>query len=71
VFEAFVSQASQARWLAAGYDTAAEVPQVEGLGWFALIDQPGGRLASHWGLLTSDGRTRKPAFRAYQEVQGG
>ena len=70
VFEAFVSQASQARWLTAGYEAAAEVPQVEGLGWFTLLDQAGGRLAAHWGLLTSDGHTKKPAFRAYREVSG-
>ena len=70
VFEAFVSQASQARWLTAGYDTAAEEPQVEGLGWFTLLDQAGGRLAAHWGLMTSDGRTKKPAFGAYQAVPG-
>jgi hypothetical protein len=68
VFKAFVSQAAQARWLMAGYDTAAQVPQVEGLGWFTLLDQPGGPLAAHWGLLTSDGRTEKPAFRAYEDV---
>jgi hypothetical protein len=69
VFEAFVSQASQARWLTAGYEAAAEVPQVEGLGWFTLLDQPGGPLAAHWGLLTSDGKTKKPAFRAYADVR--
>jgi len=68
VFQAFVSQASQARWLTAGYEAAAEVPQVEGLGWFSLLDQAGGRLAAHWGLMTSDGRTRKPAFGAYADV---
>jgi hypothetical protein len=56
--------------LTAGYDTAAEVPQVEGLGWFTLLDQAGGALAAHWGLLTSDGRTKKPAFSAYQQVGG-
>jgi len=71
VFEAFVSQASQARWLTAGYETADQVPQVEGLGWFTLLDQAGGADAAHWGLLTSDGRTRKPAFHAYREVGGG
>jgi hypothetical protein len=71
VFEAFVSQASQARWLTAGYETAAEEPQVEGLGWFTLLDQAGGADAAHWGLLTSDGGTRKPAFSAYEDVGGG
>jgi hypothetical protein len=70
VFEAFVSKASQARWLTAGYETAAAEPQVEGLGWFTLLDQTGGPDAAHWGLLTSDGRTRKPAFAAYQRVPG-
>jgi hypothetical protein len=70
VFEAFVNQPSQARWLTAGYDTADQVPQVEGLGWFTLLDQAGGRLAAHWGLMTSDGRTKKPAFGAYQQVPG-
>jgi hypothetical protein len=70
VFKAFVSQSSQARWLTAGYEAAAEVPQVEGLGWFTLLDQAGRALAAHWGLLTSDGRTKKPAFRAYQQVGG-
>ena len=70
VFKAFVTQPAQARWLTAGYNTAAEVPQVEGLGWFTLLDQPGGALAAHWGLLTSDGKTKKPAFRAYEDVGG-
>jgi hypothetical protein len=70
IFKAFVSQPSQARWLTSGYEAAAEVPQVEGLGWFTLLDQPGGPNAAHWGLLTSDGKTRKQAFRAYQEVSG-
>jgi hypothetical protein len=70
IFEAFVSQPAQARWLTAGYEAAAQVPQVEGLGWFTLLDQAGGSLAAHWGLLTSDGRTKKPAFRAYQQVSG-
>ena len=63
-----MSQASQARWLTAGYQAAGKVPQVEGLGWFTLLDQPGGPLAAHWGLMTSDGRTKKPAFRAYEDV---
>jgi hypothetical protein len=70
VFEAFVSQAAQARWLTAGYDAAAEAPRVQGLGWFTLLDQGGGPLAAHWGLMTSDGRTKKPAFHAYQRVSG-
>jgi hypothetical protein len=70
VFKAFVTQPAQARWLTAGFDAADQVDQVEGLGWFTLLDQPGGPVAAHWGLLTSDGRTRKPAFRAYQEVKG-
>jgi hypothetical protein len=69
VFKAFASQASQARWLTAGYKAAADVQQVEGLGWFSLLDQAGGALAAHWGLLTSDGRTEKPAFHAYQAVR--
>ena len=68
VFEAFVTKPAQARWLTAGYEAAAAVPQVEGLGWFSLLDQAGGRLAAHWGLMTSDGRTEKPAFSAYAEV---
>jgi len=68
VFEAFVSQPAQARWLTAGYRAADEVPAVEGLGWFTLLDQAGGAEAAHWGLLTSDGRTRKPAFAAYADV---
>ena len=70
VFEAFVGQESQARWLTAGFDAAQHAPQVEGLGWFTLLDQRGGRLAAHWGLLRSDGRTKKPAFRAYEQVRG-
>jgi hypothetical protein len=70
IFKAFVSQPVQARWLTAGYDAADRVRQVEGLGWFTLLDQSGGPLAAHWGLLTSDGKTKKPAFHAYQEVTG-
>jgi hypothetical protein len=69
VFKAFVSQPAQARWLTAGYAAAGQVDQVEGLGWFTLLDQEGGPLAAHWGLLTSDGRTEKPAFHAYQGVR--
>jgi hypothetical protein len=67
VFKAWVSRAAQARWLQAGYAAASQVDQVEGLGWFTLLDQAGGALSAHWGLLTSDGRTKKPAFRAYAE----
>jgi hypothetical protein len=43
---------------------------VQGLGWFTLLDQAGGPLAAHWGLMTSDGRTEKPAFHAYERVSG-
>jgi hypothetical protein len=69
VFKAYVSRQSQARWLTAGYAAAEQVAQVEGLGWFTLLDQAGGALAGHWGLLTSDGRIEKPAFHAYQAVR--
>ncbi len=69
IFKASVSRAAQARWLRAGYAVAAAVPQVVGLGWFTLLDQPGGADSAHWGLLTADGHP-KPAFRAYAEVTG-
>jgi hypothetical protein len=68
VFRAFVSRAAQARWLSAGYGVASQVAQVEGLGWFTLLDQVGGPRAAHWGLMSSDGRKEKPAFHAYERV---
>jgi hypothetical protein len=62
-----VSRAAQARWLRAGYEVAASVEEVEGLGWFKLLDDPDFPGHAHWGLLTSDGH-RKPAFRAFRRV---
>ncbi len=68
-FELFVSQAEQARWLAASYGIADSLPSVAGLGWLALLDQPQRPGSSNWGLLT-DGGARKPAYAAFRAARG-
>ena len=68
-FELFVSQAEQARWLAASYQIADSLPSVAGLGWLALLDEPQRSGSSNWGLLT-DGGARKPAYDAFRAARG-
>jgi hypothetical protein len=66
-FELSVGRQAQARWLAAGYGIADQVPAVAGLGWIELLDEPPARGSANWGLMTSDGR-RKPALSAYRRA---
>lgn len=63
----FVSQAEQARWLAAGYEIANSLDSVEALGWFTLFDQPESPRSTNWGLLEDTGE-RKPSYAAYQDA---
>jgi len=60
-----VSRAEQGRWLSAAYGIADRLPQVAGLGWLDLLDQPPSPRSSNFGLLTADG-TKKPAFDAFR-----
>jgi len=64
-----VSRAEQARWLAAAYRIADDLPQVAGLGWLGLLDEPEGRGSANRGLLTSSG-SRKPAYDAFRDAPG-
>lgn len=64
-FEMFLSRAEQARWLAASYELADQLPTVAGLGWLALVDEPPAPGSSSWGLLTASG-ARKPAYEAFR-----
>jgi hypothetical protein len=68
-FAYHVSEAEQAEWLRAGYHVAEEAGNVEGLGWFTLLDQPSGPESGNWGLMTADG-VPKPAFHAYASILG-
>jgi hypothetical protein len=69
IFELHVTRRQQARWLTAAYRIANRLPQIAGLGWIGLLDQPPGRGSSHWGLMTYDGRP-KPALEAYRKARG-
>jgi hypothetical protein len=64
-----VSRTEQARWLAAAYRIADDLPQVAGLGWFKLLDDPEARGSVNRGLLTSSG-ARKPAYDAFRDAPG-
>jgi hypothetical protein len=69
IFQLHVTRHQQARWLTAAYRIANRLPQVAGLGWIGLLDQPPGPASSHWGLMTYDGRP-KPALDAYRKARG-
>ena len=66
-FRDVVSRPAQARWLAAAYRLADDVPAVAGLGWHALVDEPPAEGSVNWGLMTSAGE-RKPSFFAFRRA---
>lgn len=68
IFDLYVNQDEQARWLSAAYRIARRVHRVAGLGWLSLLDQAPAPLSSHWGLMTADG-TPKPALEAYRRAR--
>lgn len=63
-----VSREEQARWLRVSYGLAGSLPNVAGLGWFTLLDEPEATGSANWGLMTSTGE-RKPAFDEYAAVE--
>ncbi len=66
-FRDFVTREEQARWLAAAYQIADQLPSVAGLGWLDLVDQGTSANDANWGLLTTRG-ARKPAYAAYRRA---
>jgi len=68
IFDLYVNQQEQARWLKAAYRIARRVRPIAGLGWLSLVDQAPGPMSSHWGLMTSDG-TPKPALEAFRRAR--
>lgn len=64
-----VSRPQQARWLSAAFRIADALPQVAGIGWLGLLDEPEAAGSSSYGLLTSSG-ARKPAYRGYRDARG-
>ena len=67
VFNLFVSQREQARWLRAAFGIVNRMRAIAGLGWLGLLDQPPGLQSAHWGLLTHDG-SPKPALQAFRDA---
>jgi len=67
VFRLYVSRAQQARWLTAAFQIADRVPQVAGMGWLSLSDQPSAPGSANWGLLTSK-ITKKPSYAAFRDA---
>ena len=64
-FATFVSRATQARYVTAGFKLADDLAAgVAGLGWLSLLDEPEAALGANWGLLTH-ALERKPAFAAF------
>jgi hypothetical protein len=63
----WVTRSEQARRITAAYKMVQPLSYVDALGYFTLVDQPGGTSRNHWGILTSDGE-RKPGFQAYAAV---
>jgi hypothetical protein len=66
-FNFFVSRQDQARWLTAAYGIARHYAPIKMMGWFDLMDHPGGSDALTTGLLDQQGNP-KPAFFAYRAV---
>jgi hypothetical protein len=66
-FDFFVSRQDQARWLTAAYNIARHYAPIKMMGWFDLMDHPGGADALTTGLLDQQGNP-KPAFFAYRGV---
>ena len=68
VFATYVSRAMQARYLTAGYRVADQLgPDVAGLGWFALLDEPPAPQSANVGLMTY-ALEPKPAFAAMRRA---
>ena len=63
----FVSEAEQARRLAAAYRVARRWRRIAGLGWFTLLDRTGPS-GQYFGLLRADG-SRKPSYEAYRRAR--
>jgi hypothetical protein len=63
----WVTRSEQAKRITAAYKMVQPLSYVDALGYFTLVDQPGGTTRNRWGILTSDGE-RKPGFQAYAAV---
>ena len=66
-FDSAVSRQGQAEWLTAGFDAADSLPEVAGIGWLSLLDEPEQPDSSNYGLLTARG-ARKPAYEAFKQA---
>jgi hypothetical protein len=67
-FNYFVSQATQAHWIAAGFRLARHFNRISTLGWIFLHDgdpDPSGRPVVQGGLIQADG-THKPGYDAFK-----
>lgn len=64
-FNFHVSRATQARWITNALKVARSLPNVAGLGWIHLYDEPPGPSISNGGLITYDGK-RKPGYYAFR-----
>ncbi|MBA3509688.1 MAG: hypothetical protein H0T19_06310 [Thermoleophilaceae bacterium] len=64
-----VSRGEQARWLAAAFRIADDLPQVAGIGWLGLLDEPEAPGSANYGLLAASG-ARKPAYDAFRDAAG-
>ena len=64
-----VSAAEQASWLASAFRIADDLPQVAGIGWLGLLDEPEAPGSANYGLLTSGG-ARKPSYDAFRDAAG-
>ncbi|MBM3668147.1 MAG: hypothetical protein FJW90_11885 [Actinobacteria bacterium] len=60
----FVSRSEQGKRITAAFKMVNKLKYVKALGYFTLLDQPGGSGANRWGLIDQDG-VRKPGFGAY------
>ncbi len=67
VFPYFVSRSDQVRYLNAAFALARNLPYVQGMGWYQLIDYPAGPNNPTWGLMSYNG-ARKPVFNAYKSL---
>ena len=65
----YVTRDLQARWTAQALREVRRTPWIATLGWFALLDDPprSDNLEVNRGLMTYDGRKRKPAFYAFRD----
>ena len=68
VFDLYVTRATQARYVTAGYALADRLGgAVAGLGWLGLLDEPPAPHSANFGLMTS-ALGEKPAFAAMQRA---